>query len=349
MDAWYTSRERVMRAGDIKASAYVAAEIDQAIQSATRRVDKLCGRGDNTRPAFAPWTGTLTLDWPTLLNPDAYRFWLRPNSLLSLTTAVSGGETITSNCRLRPEHGPPYSSVLVDAGTASILSVGSGVGVDSLALTGVWGVGQEERTNTAWLLSGSITSSATSITLNAPVGVGDTVRLENERLLVTEKAWADSTQDATLAASRDAETLAVSDGGVFLAGEELLIDAERVLVRDVAGNNLVVRRAVSGSTLAAHAGSSIFWARTCTVRRGTLGTTAAAHNGVQVHVHQPDPIAEQLTVAYALDQRAQETATYARTTGSGDAERQASGRSIKDLEGELVAAYGLTLRYASTR
>lgn len=344
--AWYATRERVMRAADIKASAYLSSEIDSAIESASQAVDILCRRGDETRPGFAPWEGTITFDWPVQNNNDAFRFWLNQHTLLTADRAVSGGLDISSSLLPWPEYGPPYTAIDVNQDSGDLLTFVTGRGERSLAITGTWGYTDAEKTLASWTLAGSINASATAATLAAPIGVGSIVRIGTERLIVTERTWATSSQTGSLTASVAAQTLAVSDGTAFLAGEELLIDAERVLVRDVVGNNLVVQRAVSGSPLAAHTTATIYQARSCTVERGALGTTAASHSaGDQIHVFTPPSLVERLTVAYALDQREQESSAYARTVGSGDNERAASGRSIRDLEAQVLAAYGRQFRF----
>lgn len=348
--AWYTTRERVMRAADVKASAYLSTEIDAAIESASQAVDTLCRRGDATRPGFAPWTGAIVYDWPAgTNNDDAYHFWFNQNSLAEITTVVSGGTTITSDVIGWPDTGPPFNAVEVNVGSSSLLTFTSGSGQQSLHVTGVWGVLGEDRTNSAWTLSGAISSTtADTATLYAPIGVGSLVTVDDERMIVTERAWADSGQNntGTLAASVTAQTIAVTTGSAFLAGEELILDAERVLVRDVVGNNLIVQRAVGGSTLAAHTSADIYWARSCTVERGVLGTTSATHlNGAAVSIYQPPALVEQLTVAYALDQRQQEVSAYARTVGSGENARNASGTGLEGLENRVVAAYGRPMRH----
>lgn len=347
MRAVYATRRRVMRAADVKASAYQSSEIDQALESASVAVDRLCHRGDATRPGFAPWTGTITYDWPVLNNASAYRFYLNQNSLLSLTSVISGGTTITSAALLRPETGPPYSVLDVDRATSSLFTISSGAGQSSLAIAGVWcGAPLDERTSTTWTAPGSLSSSATTATLAAPLDIGTIIRIDSERMIVTDQGWADSGQDGTLTAAKSAETLAVSDGTAFLIGEELLIDAERVLVRDIAGNTLVVQRAAGGSTLAVHTAASIYQARSCTLQRGALGTTATTHlAGAPVYVFRPPALIEQLTVAYALDQRAQETSGYARTVGSGEGERPAGGGGIRALEDRVWTAFGRKLRH----
>lgn len=343
--AVYSTRERVMRAADIRATAFVASEIDSALQSSSQAVDDLCRRGDAIRPGFAPWEGSITFDWPVANNNDPYRFYLNQHALLTADSAVSGGVDISAHLLPWPEYGPPYTALDVDQGSGSLLTFISGVGQRSLTIAGVWGYSDAERTPSTWTLGATITDSATSVTLNAPFGVGSIVRIGTERMIVVDRAWATSGQTGSLTKSAAAQTLAVSDGTAFLAGEELLIDAERLLIRDIAGSNLIVARAQSGSALAEHTTATIYFSRMATVERGSLGTVAAAHNsGAVVALFDPPPLVEQLTVAYTLDQREQESSAYARTIGPAGSQ-QLAGSGIPDLERRVLAAYGRQLRH----
>lgn len=344
--AWYATRGRVMRAADVKPSAFLADLIDSAIESASLAVDKLTRRGDAIRPGFAPWTGTISFDWPALNNQDPYKFWLGANSLLVADSATSAGNDISAALLPWPTYGPPYTRLDLDQAQSSILEIGQGVGQRSLDITGVWGQSDAEKTRSAWTLAESVNASTDVVVLNAPADVGSIVRIGAERMIVTDKAWSDSTQNGSLTSSMAAQSLAVADGSVFMAGEELVLEAERVLVREVTGNVLNVQRAVSGSSLAAHTNADIYWSRTCVVERGALGTTAAAHSGGDaVALHDVPKLIEQLTVAYALDERQQEIAAYARTVGQGEGQRNASGAGIKDLEERVLAAFGRRVRH----
>lgn len=342
----YTTRERVMRAADIRASAYRNSEVDLAIESASRAVDKLCRRGDETRPGFAPWTGTIVFDWPSQARGNtgnAYRLWLAPHSLLTLSAASSGGTTITGNAYGWPgESGAPYPAIAVDRSSNSSLDPGSAAGQRSVSITGVWAAAPaDERGYTTWLLGANCTSTTGSLIVNAPFEVGQILRIGSERLIVNDRTWAASGQTGTLAASAAAQSLTVSDGTAFFAGEELILDSERVWIRDIVGNTLIVARGVSGSIVAAHSGAAIQWSRTALCERGVLGTTAAAHTlGDRVWFAKFPAMVEQLATAYALVQRSQEGSAYARTAGSGDSERQVSERGVRDLEARVLAAYG---------
>lgn len=346
----YATRERVMRAADVSAAAYLAPEIDSAIDSASDAVDSLCKRGDAIRPGFAPWQGTIEFDWPVPNNEDAYRFYLNQHALLEAESATSAGADITGALLPWPEYGPPFTALDIDEGSSSILSFTSGRGQRSLSITGEWGYCNAERTATTWTLGASLGGTVTdaSALLNAPAGVGSLIRLGDERMVVTEKGWNDSGQTGSIVQSATAQTLAVPDGSVFLAGEELIIEAERLLILAVTGNNLLVKRAVGGTTLAAHTTAAIWWSRTCTVERAAAGTAAASHSsGDQVYLFTPPALIEQLAVAYALDQRQQEIAAYARTIGQGEGQRNASGAGIRELEDRVKSAFGRQMRVRS--
>lgn len=340
----YTTVERVMRASDIKASAFAQNEIYDAILSASESVDRLVNLGDDTRPAFMPWTGSITFDWPTANNGSAYRFDLNQFRLSAAPTSViSGGDALTSIALPWPSYGPPYSSVEIDHSGGDSFEFVSGIGQRSLTIAGEWGIPGRSLTRSTWTLGASANASTDTLALYAPIGIGSVVEIGSERALVTGRSWADSGQTASaLTSSVSAQSVTVSDGSAFLAGEEILVDSERMLIRDVAGDTLTVQRSSSGSTLATHElGATIYWARSCTVERGVLGTSADSHtSGAALTLLLAAPLVEQLTLAYAIDRRAQESAGYARTVGQGESERNASGRGIAELERRILAAYG---------
>jgi len=330
-----------MGAPDIRASAYVESQIDEAIVAGATACDKLLHR------SFFPWQGTRTFDWPNTQDAGPYRLWLDDSGLISLTAATSGGTSILSAVKLRPNRsGPPYSHVDIDRATSSSYSYSSGTGQDSVSLTGLWGYTNTERT--VGTLTAGITASATVIRYTPTtrvIGVGSTLRVGSERMLVNGKRWVDSTQTGTLAAQPNATSLTVANGAAFIAGEELLIDSERLLVVAVTGNVLNVRRAVAGSTIAAHTTAALYWPRDLEVTRGALGTTAATGTlGDTVYVHVPPALVGQLNRAYALDQFFQEGAGYARTIGTSESEREYSSRGIRELEGRVYGAFGRKVR-----
>lgn len=337
---FYTSREVVLDALDVKASAYSSGQVDRAIDSASRAVEAL------TRRIFYPLTATRSYPFPGVQD-ESWTLWLDGNDLASLTTFTSGGVTVpASDYYLEPnEYGPPYDRVEINRGSSSALTSGPFTPQRSLALTGVWCGCPLDETSEGTLV-GTITNSATSLVASRPVGVGRILRIDSERMIVTERTFVTSGQTGTLTANLNANTLTVADGTQFNPRESLLIDAERVLVVDIAGNNLIVKRAQQGSTLAAHSAATIFWARQLTVTRAALGTTAAAHTTAAPVVRHTVPgLVEELATAYALDRTLQESAGYARVIGSGDNQRNASGRGIANLEDRVRKAHGRMARW----
>lgn len=340
----YATRERLAAAADVTWAAWLDGELDLAIEQGSRAVDKLCRRGDETRPAFAPWTGTIEFDWPTDANRSSYRYWLGPHSLLTTETVTSGGDDVTTAALGYPaQYGPPYEALDLDQADSFTYTTATGIGQRSLAVAGTWcATPINELTMATWTLTGSISSGDVSADLLAVLGVGSQIRIGTERMIVTDRAWAATGDSDTLTASMNDTSVTVADGAAYVRGDTLILDSERVRVRDVVGNTLVVQRAVDGSALAAHTAAPIYALRTCGIARGALGTTAAGHTaGDPVYVYRYPAIVEQLAVAYALDQRAQETANYARAKTVGD------GSPLKVLEDRVLGAYGRVLTGAA--
>ncbi len=337
----YCTRESVMAAPDIRASAYAAERIDEAVLTGARAVERLLHR------IFYPLVATKTFDWPNAQDAGSYRLWLNQHDLISTTNVTSGGVDITSSVLLEPAaSGPPYTRIDIDRSSSVVLSFASGTGQRSLSITGLWGYGNAELTAGVLSAGAATTDGTLSYTPAArPVGVGDTLRIGAERALVSEKRWTDSGQTASLAADARATSVAVADGTTFVPGEEIMIDSERLLVTAIAGNSLIVRRAWAGTVLAAHTSAAVYWPRSLVVERGALGTSAGNHSGgASIYVHQPPSLVSALNRAYALDQFFQEGSGYARTIGSGDAEQSTSGQGIKALEDRVYGAYGRRVR-----
>lgn len=343
MGVWYASREAVMNALDTKVSAYQTSQIDRAIESASRSVESL------THRIFYPLTTTKSWPYPNTQD-QSWTLWLDGNDLASVTTLTSGGTTIpTAGYYLEPQqYGPPYNRIEINRGSAYAFAGGSSGPQRSVSVTGVFCGCPLDEVSEGTLAAAIVSTSATTITASEPVEVGRILRIDSERMLVTDKAFVTSTQtvQTPLTASMANQTVAVTDGTQFVSGESLLIDAERMTVLDVVGNNLTVKRATQGTTLATHTGSTIYWARLLTVTRGALGTTAATHSqGAAVVRHDVPSLIEQLCIAYALNRGVQEGSGYARTLGkrsSGDTYSASGG--LPALEMIVVAAYGRLAR-----
>jgi hypothetical protein len=337
---FYASRENVLDALDMKAAAYTSGQVDRAIDSASRAAEGL------TRRIFYPLTATKSFDWPGRQD-ETWTIWLDGNDIASMTTLVAGGVSIpAAGYNLEPnEYGPPYNRVEINRGSSYAFASGPLTPQRSIAMTGVWCGSPLDEANAGTLVA-AITSSATTLTSTMPIGVGRILRIDSERLIVTERSFITSGQTGTLTANLNANTLAVADGTQFQPREHLLIDAERLLVVDIAGNNLIVKRAQQGSTLAAHTGAAVFYARSYTVTRGALGTTAASHLiSAPIARHVPPALVEQLTIAYSIFRLLGENAGYARQVGSGSSERAGTARlDISDIEAQVRRVHGRSAR-----
>ncbi len=141
---------------------------------------------------------------------------------------------------------------------------------------------------------------------------------------------------------------AVSSGAAHNAGETILMGSEKMLVVEIASNNLTVIRAWDGSVLATHSGSTIFAPRTLTVQRGALGTTAASHLASAAITVQTFPsLVKQLAIGEAVSYVLQEQSGFARTVGSGDDEREARVRGITQIRQDAYMTYGRKARMRS--
>lgn len=345
----YVTREELATSLDIKASAYMSAQLDRKTASASRAVESKL----NLKNLY-PLTTTRYFDWPGTQNAGPSRLYFHDRRLISATTVTSGGVTIPSGAYLLEPNGdgPPYAYLELDR-SQSYAFAGLTTPQRAIAITGVWGETNDEDSVTT-LASAVVSTSATTVTVTVPAGgVGRLLRIDTERLLITEKSWAVSGQTVLNASGLTASTtdasLTVTDSSVFQIGELLLVDLERLQVREIIdATTLAVARAWDGTTLATHSnGATIRRQLTLTVQRGAAGTTAATHlNGATVYRWQIPALANELALAYAEDALLQGNSGYARTVGSGDAERAASGRGIKDIEARAMASLG---RMARTR
>ncbi|MEU3161786.1 hypothetical protein ABZ753_30940 [Streptomyces griseoincarnatus] len=346
----YATREDVQRALDIKLTARNAGQIDRALQSASRSVDGLCHR------RFYPQVATRSFNWPDSQYRPSWRLWLDDSELISLTSITSGGQTIaTGDVLLEPNRsGPPFNRVEINIGSSAAYGGGSTHQRD-ITITGLWGY-RDDETTTGALAAAVASASASTLTVDgeasALCGVGSVIRVGAERMLVTGRTMTDTGQTvggAGLTAQANSVTLTVADGSAFAVDEVLLIDGERILIVDIAGNTLVVQRAWDGSVLAAHtAGTSIYAARSLTVTRGALGTTATTHSdAAPVYRWDPPGLVRDLTIAEAINRVLQEQAGYSRTskTSSGSKSTAVETLSLESLRSQTYDEHGRKARH----
>lgn len=342
---WYSTLESVKGALDIKLTARTDGAVRRALEHASRDIEKRCHR------RFYPQVGTRYLDWPTR-DQGSWWLWLGEDELTSVTTLTADGTAIAAtDYFLYPANaaarGEPYTRIEIDLSSSAVFESGD-THQRNIAVTGVFGYCAD--TEPAGTLAEALDASETAVDVSdsAAVGVGDLLLVDSERMVVTGKSQLTTGQTLqtpmTAAANNDAA--AVSNGAAFAAGEVVTLDTERMLVVDVVGNTLTVKRAWDGTTLAAHTGSTVYALRTLTVERGALGTTAATHataTAVYRHV-APGPVRE-LCEAEAINTVLSKTSGYSRVVGSGENEREASGRSLRELRAQVYGGYARKLRH----
>lgn len=336
---WHCTREDVMARGDVKVTARMNAQVDDAIEAATRDVEKLLHR------TLYPRIETHRFDWPSEQTPTSWRLWLNQHELISATTLTSAGVVIApSDFLLYPDSGPPYNRVEIDLASSAAFGGGS-THQFAIDILGLYGYNDDSKTAGALSAAVSSTSATTvDVTNSFAVGVGDLIKVDSERMIVTGKAMVDTTINTAgvLTAVANSQSLPVSDGSGFTVGEILLLDSERVRIDDIAGNTLTVTRAWDGTTLAAHStGIDVYAPRRLTVERGAVGTTAATHliSAAITKWPAPGPV-KRLTVAEAQTTLAQESAAWARVIGQGENAREAWSKGLNDARNECYLNYG---------
>lgn len=341
----YCTREDVKRALDIAETARADAQVDRALEAASDGIDGGPNRiAGLLKRRFYPEVRTHTFDWPSDSYSRPWRLWLDQHTLISVDTLVAGGVTVSSDDYfLRPDDGPPFTHVEIDLASSAAFASGD-THQRAISITGLYGDSDDEAA--AGELAEALDASETTVdvTDSAAVGVGDLLRVDEERMLVTGRRMLDTGQNlgANLDASASTVTVAVTDGSLYQVDEVILVDSERMLVVDIAGNNLTVKRAWDGSVLASHsAGADIFAPRTLVVERGAVGTTAATHiSGAGIARHVVPGLVRNLCVAESIEALLQETSGYAREVGSGESAREASGRALRLIREQAWVAYG---------
>lgn len=342
----YCTRDDVKSALDIRETARANQKIDRHIVAASESVEKLCHR------VFYPHITTRYFEWPDPARSRAWRLYLAQHDLISVSDlGVRGGASLSSSSYLLEpvNSGPPYTRVEIDTASTASGSFGGAVGTQrAVRITGTYGYRDESAASGTLGVPTNTSDTTITVTDSSVIGAGSTLVIGTERLVVSGKTLADTgaTLSTALTASAANVGVVVSDPSLVEVGESILIDTERMIVDDKAGSTLLVRRAVDGSVLAAHSGSAVVYApRFLAVERGALGTTAAVHNeGDEISVVTYPQLIQSLAIAESLNGIQQDNSGWARVVGSGDNERESSGKGLADLRDRVYWAYGRTNR-----
>jgi hypothetical protein len=362
--ACYATREQVRRALDVQQPAYADTIIDRKLQSASAAVDRLCMR------KFFPLLTTYHWDWPNYQYSYPWQVWFDQRELAADPANAPGGQIITGSFLptpipittgqyiLLPEGGPPYTHIQLRRDTNAAFGYNTTPQWD-IGITGYFGYWLQ--TEVAGTLAAAITTaSQTSVQVgpNSLIDAGSTLIAGSERMLVTDNQYVNTgvspTSGCTSASASD-NTMAVPDGTKFAPQEVILLDSEWMLIQTIVANNLIVKRAYSGSVLATHSLPNIYAKRQLTVTRGFLGTTAATYAiNAPVSVDLYPELVSDLTVAEAIIGLIQEPQGYANqqqatwygqtTRGQGQQRETFPGAGIQDLRSQVCQAYGRQVR-----
>ncbi len=343
---FYTTRESVQDAFDVKEAAHRSAQIDEAIASASDDIDGWLNRHKH---GLAPRTATRYFSWPTRNFSQAWRLWLDENEVVSVTTLTAGGTVIAAaDYFLEPVNsGPPFTHIEIDLDSQASFS-NSGTAQRAISILGTWGINDDRKS--AGTIDEALDASETGVDVSdsSLVGVGSVLTVDSERMLVTgrtSKSTAVTLTGGMNALNSDRTIEGVSAG--FSVGETLLVDSERMKIVENNGTDLTVIRAYDGSVLAAHStGATIFAYRTVTVERGALGTTAATHStGATLQTWDVPSLVRDLCKAEAITRLEQEFSAYGARVYSDEAERDSagtevvSGRGLSDLRKSCARKY----------
>lgn len=352
MGEWYVTLEDTYRALDGGDSIRSRAQVARLIESGARDIDSLCRL---TQDAFVPVVAARTFDWPPRqAGGEPWRLWLDDNPLISLSSLTSGGVTIAaSDYFLRPDTGPPYDRIEIDLASSAAFASGD-THQRAISATGTWGAYDSPSEIGAGVLAEALDATETAIDVNsacaAVAGTGSLLLCGTERMRVTARTAADTTQDTVgaLTAQLADVSVTVADGTAFTRGETILIDSERMMIEEIAGNVLTVRRRCEGTVLAAHStGASVYAYRTLTVDRGVLGTTAATHDSAAaLTAHKPPTMITMLNLAYVLNGLRVEAGGYAGEKSGGRGAAAAS-KPLEHLEAKVRRRYGRQMRTAA--
>jgi hypothetical protein len=340
---WYASLEDVMATADVADSAHLHAEVARNCDAAAAFITAL------TKRVFYPEIATRYFEWPQDWGQSTRRLYLDRNELAAKPTAVvtGVGDADTSiplqYVNLAPGEGPgPYDTLVLDNNSPAVFQRGS-TPERSIAVTGEFiscPVVEERCATTASVLAGTTLDVSSS----ARIGTGTLLRVGSERLVVTARSWLSTgnVEPITIGKDMAVTSFTVTSGTSYEVGEELLLDAERMKITGIAGNTLLVRRAVNGSVLAAHTATvDVYAQRRLTVDRAQLGTTAAdtVSSGDTVWRFRFPGLVVQLFIAEAVVGQIQGSSGWARTAGSGDNTVESIGKGLVDLRKQVCAMH----------
>lgn len=355
MGVWYATREAVMRTLQASYSSRMATEIDEALEAASRGLEGFLGGR-----RFYPQLRTIRIDWPNYSRTPSW--WIdipKPNRLYEVTSLSSGGVAIASTDYILRRSDcidePPYTRIELLLSTSASLQGGS-THQQNIVITGLFDDADTDTSLASGVLSGAINSAATTLVINPASGllkseVGSLLKIDDEWMTVAARLMSDTSQNTggALDDLQSDQTVAVTTGSAYAVGEIIQVDAERMLIASITGNNLTVERAYDGTTLTTHtSGADIYAQRTYLVRRGQCGSTAASHvDTSSVYVHTFAPFISELCIAEATVLLEQRASAYMDSSGAGENKKDNKHAGLADLRDTALRLYSMPVRHGA--
>jgi len=339
----YTTREAVASAGSIKGTDH-ASEIDAAIDAASREIDRLTNR------RFIPLTATRYYNWPHSAGRSPY-ILLLDEDLLDATALTKDGTDVTAiettDFFEEPHNLKPYQWIEIDLASSAYFSI-KDTHQQQIRVTGSWGYCDD--TVAAGTVASGLADAEEGDTVlvfvcsNASlIGVGDTLLIGTEQVFVSERTVVDvgKNTNGALTANKAQTTVTLEAAHAVLAGEVILVNAERMYVESVSVNDLSVVRAYDGTTLAAHdTASDVYTFRTLTIERGVNGTTAAVHaNATAINVYKPPADIQKFCKALALADLQLSKGGWTGSIGGGEGVRETRTTVLSRMTDEIRKRY----------
>lgn len=344
---WYATRESVIDALDSRDPARLFTRVDEALAMASDVIE-----GDLHR-RFYPYHDTRYFDYPERQGWDTWKLYLQQHEMIQIDTVTVAGQVLdAADWMARPDDGPPYRRIELNTGTSAGFSPGASGSQRAIAVAGIFG-SDLGRIDTRGALDGVISDSVTEVDVTGPaagaLGVGSVIKVDDEHMIITDRSWLDIGETLAGGIGSTSADVALDVGASDISvGERLLIDAERMRVRDVTTDAVIVDRAIDGTPLAAHlTGAAVYVSRTMTVERGALGTSASGHGSVAVRRYRPPGLIEEWARALAVVEVVQGGAGWARVIGSGDNQQEAIGRGLDKIAADAWTRYARKARQAA--
>lgn len=334
---WYATREAVKNAGQIKGSS-LDPTIDRLIEAASTDVE------EQLQHRFISYLATRGYNYPPRArSDDAYYRWpyglFLDEDLLEAELVTKDGDVETTippaDYYLIPYEADQKREIEINLTSGNYLGPGASSSAGSqraVRITGEWGYSR--ATKSAGVLAAAVLIADATIRIpdSSLVGIGDTLRIDDERLFVSGRRLEATGAILTAAvAGNDARrTIPVDDATLIHVGELITIGAERLLVEGISGNNLIALRAEDASQLEEHADNDVVYApRVLEVVRGINGSAAAAHlDEAPVLKYAPPGDIVELTIANVLLHH-----EFGKTGWTG---RWAGGEAAQEMKGSAV-------------